>query len=82
MPDQKSRLNPQLFYNHGVIAPGELYTREEVQRRLGFEDAALRSARRNGLCCHRKHGRAFYLGADVIAYLTSGEHAAGAVEQR
>lgn len=55
---------------HGFIKPDELYTLDELKRRLGFRDAALRAARRQGLRVYRVHGRGFVLGADWIEYVT------------
>ena len=78
MADFQSRSQRQPPQRYGVIASGEVYTREELQWRLGWEDAALRSARRSGLRCHRRQGRAFYSGLDVIRYLTSDDEVADA----
>jgi hypothetical protein len=57
----------------GFLRPEELYTLDEIKRRLHIGDAALRSARRAGLTVHYRHGRGFVLGRDWIKYIRSSE---------
>lgn len=53
----------------GVIRADEAYTLEEFKRRVGFQDAALRRARRAGLRLLREGKRKYVLGRDWIDYL-------------
>ena len=55
----------------GVIRPEELYTLEELKRRVHLGEAALRAARRAGLVVHYKHSRGFVVGSDWINYILS-----------
>jgi hypothetical protein len=55
----------------GVILSDACYAKEEFLARTGFKQAAWRSARRNGLRVVETGGRAFVLGSDWIAYLSS-----------
>jgi len=51
------------------IESGAAYPLPELQRRTGWGEAALRSARQSGLKLRYANGRVFALGAEVIAYL-------------
>lgn len=53
----------------GVIRADEAYTLEEFKRRVGFQNAALRRARRAGLRLLREGKRKYVLGRDWIDYL-------------
>lgn len=55
----------------GVVRPDELYTVEELKRRLGISATTLRMARRNGLRVLYVHKRAYVHGRDWIDYVTS-----------
>jgi hypothetical protein len=52
----------------GLISELELYTREELCRRLGLGAAALRSMRRQGLPIVRKGTRMYFVGRHVVAW--------------
>jgi len=56
----------------GVVVPEALYRRDELLRRMGWRDAALREALRNGLKAYKCGKRIFILGRDVIDFVTSG----------
>ena len=53
----------------GCIRSDAAYTLEAIRKELGLGQAAMRSARRNGLKVRRLGRRAFVLGADMISYL-------------
>lgn len=53
----------------GPLRADEYYPKAELQKRSGWGDSALRSARRDGLRPIYANGRVFFKGADVIAYL-------------
>ncbi len=56
----------------GVIRADEVYTLPEFKARVGFKnDAALRSARRNGLKVLYAHRHGYVRGADWLDYLES-----------
>jgi len=57
--------------SNGVIRADELYTIDEFKKRLGIRDATLRAPRPAGLCVKYLHGRAFVLGQDWFAYVTT-----------
>lgn len=59
MPDETS----------GVINPDELYTLSAFKRRLGIQEATLRSARRAGLRVYYVHKHAYIHGRDWIEYV-------------
>jgi hypothetical protein len=53
------------------IQAGTAYSLAEFSRRVGLRDWAVRAARRAGLRVIHKHGRAFVLGSDWLAYLAA-----------
>lgn len=53
----------------GAISSYEIYTLDEIDRRLGLGKTALRTARRRGLQVRRIGRKAFVLGRDLIDYL-------------
>ena len=53
----------------GVIRADELYRLDEVRRRLGLNDDALRAARRAGLKARRVGRRKYFLGSELIEYV-------------
>jgi len=53
----------------GVISPRELYTLEEIKRRTGWGDTALRQARKRGLVVWYCGSRAFLWGRDFIDFI-------------
>lgn len=57
--------------SQGTVSSNESYTLDELKRRVGLKDAALRTARKNGLAVHYVSGRGFVLGRDWIAYIVS-----------
>lgn len=57
--------------SQGTVSSNESYTLDELKRRVGLKDAALRTARKNGLAVHYVSGRGFVLGRDWIAYVVS-----------
>lgn len=61
----------------GVISEHELYTREELSRRLGLGSAALRSMRREGIPLVRKSGRLYFVGRHVIAWFAAASKPEG-----
>jgi hypothetical protein len=52
-----------------AISPERLYPISVLKKATGWGDRALREARNAGLKVHRRHGRCFLLGAEVIAYV-------------
>ena len=59
----------------GPVVPGTIYAdavyrADELKARLGWKDAAFRSACRRGLKTHKVGRRVFVTGADAIAFLT------------
>ena len=71
---QKSKQKAQQTPQHGP--PGEvhsdvLYQADELKERMGWKDAAFRSARRSGLPVCRVGKRAYVFGTDLIAYMRS-----------
>jgi len=73
MPSSENRrdfdTNPHSSDEIGVIRADTLYTRDAFMARLGFKDAAWRSAYRQGLRVRYCHGRAFVYGGDFIEYI-------------
>lgn len=62
----------------GVIHSEEMYSLSEFRSRVGISDAALRTARREGLKVYYLHNRAFIYGKDWIDYvLESFRHERG-----
>ena len=55
----------------GEIAADSMYTLEEIQKRLGLGQAAMRTARRAGLKVRRIGRRGYVLGKDLLAYVES-----------
>lgn len=55
----------------GEVHPTVLYRADELKARMGWSDAALRSARRHGLTVRRLGKRAYVLGEDVISFMKS-----------
>lgn len=53
----------------GQIDEGSLYTLDEIKRRLGLGDWALRTARRRGLVVRRIGTRGYVLGKDMIEFI-------------
>lgn len=53
----------------GAIRADEAYRLDDLKRRLGLNDDALRKARRRGLKARRVGRRKLYLGDEVIAFL-------------
>lgn len=53
----------------GVIRADEVYRLDEVRRRLGLNDDALRAARRAGLKARKIGRRKFYIGSELIEYV-------------
>jgi hypothetical protein len=53
----------------GLASTSDIYTLEEVKRRLKLGDWALRQARRAGLKTHRIGRRTYIKGADLLAFL-------------
>ena len=53
----------------GPIRADEIYTLGGLRRASGWGDAAIRSARRAGLKAVYLHGRVFFRGSDVVAYI-------------
>ena len=53
------------------IQAGTAYSLAEFSRRVGLRDWGVRAARRAGLRVIHKHGRAFVLGSDWLAYLAA-----------
>ena len=71
---QKSKQKAQQTPQHGP--PGEvhsdvLYQADELKERMGWKDAAFRSARRSGLPVCRVGKRAYVFGKDLITYMRS-----------
>lgn len=52
----------------GFIRADELYTINELQRRLGFRAAAWRALRRKGLPSHQVAKRVFVFGQDFFEF--------------
>lgn len=52
-----------------AIEPNVLYRLEELKKRSGLGDWAMRTARKNGLKVIRKAGKAFVFGGDFIEYM-------------
>lgn len=62
-------MKPTVEIPPGIVEPQHLYTKDELLRRLRWDDGSLRRARRAGLRC-RYHGRQlFFIGRDVIEYI-------------
>jgi hypothetical protein len=53
----------------GEIREDAAYRLDELKRRLGLNDEALRKARRAGLRARKVGRRKFYLGSEVIMFL-------------
>ena len=52
----------------GFIRGDELYTIKELQRRLGFREAAWRALKRKGLPRHQVGRRVFVFGQDFFEF--------------
>ena len=61
----------------GPLRSDETYPLAELKRRTGWGDSAIRAARRAGLKPVRLHGRVFYRGCDVVAYIDKEAEAVG-----
>ncbi len=66
MERQKQASRP---HTPGEVQSTVLYRADELKARMGWSDAALRSARRHGLPVRRLGKRAYILGEDVISFL-------------
>lgn len=71
---KSSRLDARVI---GVVRPEELYTLDEVKKRIELREAGLRAARRAGLRVIYRHGRGFVWGRDLIDYILAGSDAPG-----
>lgn len=60
-------------YPIGIVHPECLYTLDGLKHLLGIKDATLRSARRQGLSVHYKHGKGYVLGSDWIAHIRTAD---------
>ena len=58
------------FNDFGVIEPQVLYSFRALQNRIGISQAAIRSARKQGLRVFYAHKQGFVLGKDWIDYVT------------
>jgi hypothetical protein len=54
----------------GEIHPDVIYRVDEFKSRMGWRNAAFRSACRQGLKTHRVGKRVYVTGADAIAFVT------------
>lgn len=55
----------------GAIISDALYRADELKARMGWKDAAFRAACRKGLKVYRVGKRAFVVGSDIIAFVTT-----------
>jgi len=55
----------------GSIGGSDLYTIDELKRRLGLSSWAMRTARRRGLKVYKINRIKYVLGRDYIAYVES-----------
>jgi hypothetical protein len=55
----------------GAIVSDALYRADELKARMGWKDAAFRAACRKGLNVYRVGKRAFVIGSDIIAFVTT-----------
>lgn len=55
----------------GVIDPACMYRLDEFKARMGWRDASLRAACRAGLKTHQAGKRAYVIGHEAIAYVTT-----------
>lgn len=53
----------------GAIYADAVYRADELKARMGWKEAAFRSACRGGLPAHRLGKRVYVIGADVISYV-------------
>ena len=53
----------------GTIRTDEVYRLDELKRRLGLNDDALRKARRAGLRARKVGRRKLYIGQEVVEFL-------------
>jgi len=53
------------------IEPDVLYTKAEIQSRMGKGDVAMREAFKNGLGCHQWGHNKYLLGREVIEWVIS-----------
>ena len=61
----------------GHISADQMYTLDEIKRRLGLGVAAMRQARRNGLAVRYIGRRGYVLGKDILAYVESSARVSG-----
>lgn len=54
----------------GTVYADAVYRADELKARMGWREAAFRSACRRGLKTHRVGKRVYIAGADAIAFLT------------
>ena len=59
----------------GVVSVHELYTLDEVRRRLRWTESAMRAARRRGLRMLSSGKRKYVLGSDIVRFLESEQGA-------
>lgn len=55
----------------GMVCSDAVYRADELKARMGWREAAFRSACRSGLKTHRVGKRVYITGADAIAFVTS-----------
>lgn len=54
----------------GIVNADAVYRADELKARMGWREAAFRSACRRGLKTHRVGKRVYIAGADAIAFVT------------
>lgn len=54
----------------GTVYSDAVYRADELKARMGWREAAFRSACRSGLKTHRVGKRVYITGADAIAFVT------------
>lgn len=59
-----------------AIRPGELYSLQDFQKKVGFGRMALRTARSQGLKTFKQGGRSFVFADDALAFFRSQADAA------
>lgn len=73
MNKQDKRLADGSLAVPGTVYADAVYRADELKARLGWKEAAFRSACRRGLKTHKVGKRVYITGFDAIAFLTGKE---------
>lgn len=64
-----SRITKPVLSRNGVISPGEVYTTNELKKRLGWGSRSLNRAKKDGLKVRKYGNTRFVMATDLIQWI-------------